>query len=457
MSVLKNAGSALITVVCSDPAIEPVIVDSNTVPLEVNYFTSDGTALAGQDYQATSGTLVFVNGIATNTFTVPILNNSAVTGDKTFTVTLTNVTAPGKLVTPFVQTVTIVDVNSGVQFSSPTYSVLKTQGAASINVLRTGYTNSVVSVQYIATNGTAIVGQDFTPSTGTLIFTNGVTSQSFNVPIINSSAVRPDVTVLLQLLNPVNSILSPPNAATLTIHDNTGSYVIPAGSALISESGPVNGVIDTNETVTVLFAFRDAGGTNVADLKATLLATNGVTPNGTNTQDYGPLVYLGHSVSRPFTFTASGANGQQIVATFSLTNGTSNIGKAVFGFTLGRWVATYANTAPIYIPYPNSPNGAGPAAPYPSIINVSGLSGTVVKTSVTLTNVSHTAPSDIDALLVAPNQFDTLFMANAGGENAINHVTLTFDDAATNSLPQSGQITNGVYRPTGYQPVPNFP
>ena len=112
---------------------------------------------------ATSGTLVFTNGIGTNTFTVPIINNSAVTGDKTFTVTLSNPTPPGQLVPPSVQTVTIVDGNSGVEFSSPTYTVLKTQGLATINVFRTGYTDSVVSVQYIATNGTAVTGLDFTP------------------------------------------------------------------------------------------------------------------------------------------------------------------------------------------------------------------------------------------------------------------------------------------------------
>jgi hypothetical protein len=339
--------------------------------------------------------------------------------------------------------------------------VLKTQGAASINVWRTGYTDSVVSVQYSATNGTAIVGQDFTPAAGILVFTNGVTNQSFVVQLVNNSAVRPDVTVLLQLLNPVNALLSPPSAATLTIHDNTGSYVIPAGSALISESGPVNGVIDTNETVTILFAFRDAGGNDVSNLVATLLATNGITAphanitNNLPTQAYGPLVYLGHSVSRQFTFTASGTNGQQIAATFLLTNVVNNIGTnigtAVFSYTLGSWIATYSNTAAIII------NDNAAATPYPSVINVSGLSGTVVKTAITWSNVSHTSPADIDALLVAPNQFDTLVMAHAGGQNAINHVTITFDDAATNSLPQFGQITNGVYRPTGYQPVPNFP
>jgi len=41
-----------------------VIVDSSTVPLSVNYATSDGTAVAGQNYLAVSGTLVFTNGIA---------------------------------------------------------------------------------------------------------------------------------------------------------------------------------------------------------------------------------------------------------------------------------------------------------------------------------------------------------------------------------------------------------
>jgi hypothetical protein len=457
MSVLKNAGSAVITVVCSNPGVEPVIVDSNTIPLSVNYATSDGTAVAGQNYLATSGTLVFTNGLATNTFIVPIINDGNVTGNRTFNVTLSNPTAPGQLVPPSTLTVTIIDSNSGLEFSSPTYTVLKTSLAATINVLRKGYTNSVVSVNYIATNGTAVAGLDYAPTAGTLFFTNGVTNQTFTVQVVNNSAVQPDKTVLLQLFGPVGGILQAPSAATLTIHDNTGSYVIPAGSALVSESGAgaPNGVIDSNETVSILFALRDSGGTNVADLKATLLATNGITsptsPNGTATQDYGPLAYLGHSVFRQFTFTAHGTNGQQVIATFALTNGASNIGTAVFGYTLGSWATTYSNTAPIII------NDDAAANPYPSIINISGLSGTVVKTTITWTNVTHTSPSDIDALLVAPNQLDTLFMAHAGGENAMYNVTLKFDDAATNSLPQSSQITNGVYKPTSYLPVPNFP
>src|SRR5208283_5720166 len=150
VSVLKNAGSLVVAVVCSNPRVEPVVVYSNgvpvTTPLSVYYSTADGTALAGFDYTAASGTLVFTNGIATNTFTVPIINNSLVMGDRTFTVSLASPTPPGQLVPPTVQTVTIIDNNSGLSFSSPAYTVLKSGVAATITVLRTDNTNPVSSV-----------------------------------------------------------------------------------------------------------------------------------------------------------------------------------------------------------------------------------------------------------------------------------------------------------------------
>jgi hypothetical protein len=139
--VLKNAGQAVITVICSNPSVEPVMIDSNTIPLSVNYSTADGTAVAGTDYSTVSGTLVFTNGIGTNTFNVPIINNSQVNGNRTFTVQLSSPTPPGQLVSPSVQTVTIIDNNSGLHFSSPTYTILKSGGAATITVLRIDNTN----------------------------------------------------------------------------------------------------------------------------------------------------------------------------------------------------------------------------------------------------------------------------------------------------------------------------
>jgi len=445
-TVYKNAGSVVIPVVCSNPGLEP---------LSVNYSTADGTATHGVDYVTTTGTLVFTGGVGTNTFSVPILNNGLLNGNHTFTVSLSNPTPmpPGQLVPPITNQVTIIDANSGLCFSSPTYTVLRNGGTATITVVRIENTNTTSTVNFATADGTAIAGVDYVATSGTLIFHNGQTSLTFNVPVITNITVQPDKTVFLQLSSPTNGMLITPYAATLTIHDTSGSYVVPAGSTLIHEGfQPPNGVIDPGETNSLLFAFRDAGGTNTL-LYATLLATNGVTlptsTNGTATEYYGQLITNGPSISRQFSFTANGTNGQQIAATFLLNNGVTNIGTALFTYTLGTWTTTFSNRAAIII------NDDAIATPYPSIINVSGVGGVLVKATVTLTNLSHASPEDIDVLLVAPGQQDTLIMAHAGGQNTINHVTLTFDDNTNypflppSSYPQS-TITNGTYRPTAY-------
>jgi uncharacterized delta-60 repeat protein len=454
MIVRRDIGNALITVICTNPAVEPVVTGSNTIPLSVQFATSDGTAVNGLDYIKTNGTLVFTNGNGTNTFTVPILNSGTVSGDKNFKISLANPTAPGQLVAPSNLVVTIVDATAGFKFSSKTYSVNKTANFATIDVFRTGLTDAVATITFSATNGTALPGIQYTPTNGTLLFTNGVTDQTFTVPVIDTTAVQPNVTVLLQLFNPSNGVLASPNAATLTIKDNTGSFVVPAGSAIVSESGAgaPNGVIDPNETVTMLFAFRDAGGLNVGNLSATLIATNGVTPiPNPASQTYGPLLSGGHSVSQPFTFLAQGTNGQPIVATFQLQDSGTNIGTGLFGYILGTTTMRYTNSAFIAI------NDDTVATPYPSTITVSNAVGSVVKATITLTNLVHTSPGDIDALLLSPEQQSVLFMAHAGAQNAVSGVTLTFDDAASTSLPQSGQIISGTNKPTAYLPVPVFP
>jgi hypothetical protein len=451
--VLKNIGSATITVVCSNPRVEPVVTSTNVVPLSVSYFTANGTALAGTDYQMTSGILVFTNGVGTNTFTVPIFNNGTVTGDKLFSVVLTNATAPGQITPYGTQTVVIAESNSGLSFSQPNYNVFKNGVTAAINVIRTGYTDSVVSVNYLATNGTAIGGANFVPTNGVLVFSNGVTSQNFNVNLIANNLVQPNLTVLLQLSNPTNGLLVEPSAATLTILENGGSYVIPAGSQMVTNytSHLSDGIIYSNDTVQILFGLRDSAGLNVTNLFAYLLATNGVTSPSPASANYGPLMVYGHSVSRAFTFTASGTNSLTIAPTLALYDNAKFIGTAVFGYSIGTWTNIFSSTNGIVI------NDNTNASPYPSVISVSGIGGTLIKAAVTLTNLSHTSPSDIDALVVSPAQKNTLIMAHAGAQFTASHLTITLDDGATNSLPQNGVITNGVYKPTGYLPVRNFP
>ena len=50
----------------------------------VNYATANGTATAGADYTATSGTLSFADGQASRTISVPVLEDTLVEGSETF-------------------------------------------------------------------------------------------------------------------------------------------------------------------------------------------------------------------------------------------------------------------------------------------------------------------------------------------------------------------------------------
>jgi hypothetical protein len=78
-------------------------------PVTVHYETSDGTATAGSDYGAASGTLTFGPGETGKSFTVPVTSDSAPEGDETFQVTLSNAAGGASTGTPAGGTVTITD------------------------------------------------------------------------------------------------------------------------------------------------------------------------------------------------------------------------------------------------------------------------------------------------------------------------------------------------------------
>lgn len=114
---------------------------------------------------------------------------------------------------------------------------------------------------------------------------------------------------------------------------------------------------------------------------------------------------------------------------------------ALTGGTSAFAQTTFSNPTPITIP------DAGVATPYPSNILVSGLSGTITNFTVTLTGFSHTFPDDIAAIIVGPSgQKTLLFDGPGGGDDAVN-LNFSFNDAAAASLPNSGPLASGTYRP----------
>jgi hypothetical protein len=79
----EASGQAVITVVRNAPL---------SAPVTVNYAVQDNTAKAGNDYQATSGTLSFAAGQASATFTIPLNAAASFAGTRTATITLSNPT-----------------------------------------------------------------------------------------------------------------------------------------------------------------------------------------------------------------------------------------------------------------------------------------------------------------------------------------------------------------------------
>ncbi len=82
----------------------------------------------------------------------------------------------------------------------------------------------------------------------------------------------------------------------------------------------------------------------------------------------------------------------------------------------------------------------GTANPYPSTIDVSGMSGPITDVNVTLKNLSHRYLQDLRALLVSPDGKKVLFLHGAG-DGEVDDVTFKFDDAWDDeALHTSGSV-----------------
>jgi hypothetical protein len=88
-------------------------------PVAVDYATSDGTATAGSDYTAASGTLVFGPGEDTKTFTVPVASDAGHEGDETLQVALSNASGGANVGSPAGATVTITDDDAAPAVPAP--------------------------------------------------------------------------------------------------------------------------------------------------------------------------------------------------------------------------------------------------------------------------------------------------------------------------------------------------
>ena len=260
-SVAEDAGAAVITVRRSGATA--------TGGVTVQYATANGTALTPADYTASSGTLTFAAGETTRTFSVPIVNDTLLEGNKTVNLSLSAPGGGGALGAQSTAVLTIVedDAPGTFQFSSPAYSVAESAGSALITVTRTGTKLAGgVRIHYASANGTALAGSDYTAVSGDLTFAAGVTTMTFKVPVTNDLQDEPDESVNLALSVPAGSpaTLGAQSTAILTIVANDAPIVQFGATAYRVTEGYTSAIRVTrtyglNSQVTVDYAVT--GGT----------------------------------------------------------------------------------------------------------------------------------------------------------------------------------------------------
>ena len=191
-----------------------------TVPVSVRYATSNGTAISGSDYTASSGTLNFAIGETSKTFSIPIANDLTLEPTETILLALSSPSGASLGSVP-TSTLSIVDNDvPSVSFQIATKSVTEATTSASFTVLLSGASSQSITVRYALSGGTATSGADFSPVNGTLTFAPGETSKAITFTVVNDLLDENDETVLIALSAPTNSTLGTASDATYTILDN---------------------------------------------------------------------------------------------------------------------------------------------------------------------------------------------------------------------------------------------
>jgi hypothetical protein len=141
-------------------------------------------------------------------------------------------------------------------FASAGFVGHESDGSATITIARTQGNQGDVTVDYFSTEGTASDGTNYLGVSGTLSFPDGVTNQTFDVPLLNDGVSNAPLTVHLTLTNTTGGAgLAVRPHAVLTILDaesavgtNVEAYVI--GKGEIYSQTNATSVTQSNRSIT---------------------------------------------------------------------------------------------------------------------------------------------------------------------------------------------------------------
>jgi chitinase len=307
-----------------DLSFTVTLSQATTNAVMVTYGTADGTAKAGQDYVAQSGTLTFAPGETSKVIKVKVSGDTAIEGNETLKINLSS--PSGATIADRVATGTIV--NDDAQITVADTSVTEgNDGTTNLafTVKLSAAASGPVTVAYTTSNGTARAGQDYVAQTGTLTFAAGETSKIVNVLVTGDRAVEGNETVRLTLSSPVGAAIKDGLAIGTIVNDD--STALPSLSISDVSSAEGSAAAPGHTTFTVSLSSAAAGPVTVNFTTADGTAVAGsdyVARSGTltfaagETQKTIQVVLIGDAVSEAnevFSLVLSSASGAAIVDT----------------------------------------------------------------------------------------------------------------------------------------------
>jgi hypothetical protein len=208
---------------------------ASSLTVTANFDTANGTATAGSDYVATSGTLTFNPGDLTRTIPVTINGDTGFEADETFTVVLTAPTNASLNKATGTGTIQNDEAQGGlISFSGSNTGVNEIDGIVTLTVVRTNDVSQAATVDYATDDtgapsncgalNTSLASQrcDYTAMFGTLKFAANETQKTIDIPIDLDGYAEGPENFTVKLTNPTGgAVLATPSTATVTINDST--------------------------------------------------------------------------------------------------------------------------------------------------------------------------------------------------------------------------------------------
>jgi post-segregation antitoxin (ccd killing protein) len=236
----------------------------------VDYRTVDGSATAGSDYLAASGTLTFGAGETVKHVTVALPHDGAAEAAELFNLVLGTVSGAAAGMVDIARGAghATIGAHGATTVAMPLVSVGdltvgERDGYAEFVVSLSAPSTSTVSVYYGTVGASAVAGSsgDFLGDSGQLVFAPGVTTQVVRIVINSDNLAEQAESFRLQLSSATNATIGKAEA-TATIVDGASWHALSGGAGLdvVTYAGARADYVLTRVDGGFTVAARDGGG-----------------------------------------------------------------------------------------------------------------------------------------------------------------------------------------------------